>query len=319
MKIVVLDGYTENPGDLSWNGLAAFGELVVYDRTTDGLAYERMGDADIVFTNKTMVTEKDIESAPNLKMIGLLATGYDVVDVAAAAKRGIPVCNIPGYGTMSVAQTAISLLLEIVYQVGHHSRTVREGRWITSADYCYWDTPLIELAGKTLGIIGYGSIGQAVGRIAQALGMKLLVNARHPVTELENENCRYVSKEEIFEKSDVISLHCPQFPETVGMINKETIAKMKDGVIIINTARGPLINEQDLADALKSGKVYAAGLDVLCSEPMDKDNPLRELENCFITPHIAWAAKEARIRLMDIAIDIVKNFTEGHPINVVNM
>jgi glycerate dehydrogenase len=323
MKLVVLDGYTLNPGDISWEGLEKFGQLKVndrisYDEKDEDLIVEAVGDAEIVFTNKTPMTRTAIQRMPNLKYIGVLATGYNVVDIETAKERGIVVTNIPTYGTASVGQFAIAMLLEICHNIGHHSKAVHEGRWETNPDWCFWDYPLIELDQKTMGIIGYGRIGQTTGRIAQALGMKVLAYDEYKNPDLESETCKYVSLEELYKESDVIALHCPLFPSTEGIINKDSIAKMKDGVIILNNSRGPLIVEQDLADALNSGKVYAAGLDVVSTEPIKGDNPLLQAKNCFITPHISWAPKESRQRLMDIAVDSLKAYLEGNPINVVN-
>ena len=321
MKIVVLDGYTENPGDLSWSGLEELGSLTVYDRTPlndENEIIKRIGDAEAIYTNKTPLSRKTIESAPNLKFIGVLATGYNVVDVNAAKDKGIIVCNIPTYGTAAVAQFAIAMLLEICHHVAHHSNAVHDGRWESCPDFCFWDYPLIELADKTMGIIGFGRIGQSTGKIAQAMGMKVLAYDNYANPALESETCKYTDLETLLKESDVITLHCPLFPETQGIINKETIAKMKDGVIILNNSRGPLIVEQDLADALNSGKVYAAGLDVVSSEPIKGDNPLLKAKNCIITPHISWAPKESRQRLMDIAVDNLRQFLNGTPVNVVN-
>lgn len=321
MKIVVLDGYTLNPGDLDWKGLESFGECKVYDRTslTDlQEIIDRIGDAEVVFTNKTPLPEKVFENCCNIKYIGVLATGYNVVDVNAAKQRKIPVTNIPSYGTDAVGQFAIALLLEICHHIGHHNEVVHAGGWERNQDWCFWDYPLIELAGKKIGIIGYGRIGQATGRIAQALGMNVLAYDAYRNLELENESCRYVELDELLTQSDVIALHCPLFPETEGIINKDNIAKMKDGVIILNNSRGPLIVEQDLADALNSGKVAAAGLDVVSAEPIKGDNPLLTANNCIITPHISWAPKESRKRLMDIAVSNLQAFSEGKPVNVVN-
>ena len=277
MKIVVLDGYCLNPGDLDWKGLEALGECIVYDRTslTDmEEVISRIGDADIVYTNKTPMPREVFEKCPNIRFVGVLATGYNVVDVNTAKEKGIPVANIPTYGTASVGQFAIALLLEICHHVGHHNQVVHEGKWESNPDWCFWDYPLIELDGKNMGIIGYGRIGQATGKIAQALGMKVLAYDAYKNPALENENCRYVELDELLSQSDVIALHCPLFPETEGIVNKENIAKMKDGVIILNNSRGPLIVEQDLVDALNSGKVAAAGLDVVSTEPIKGDNPL---------------------------------------------
>ena len=318
MKIVVLDGYTENPGDLSWSGFEALGELTCYDRTPAAEAVARIGNAELVITNKTPITRAVIEACPNMKYVGVLATGYNVVDVAAAKEHGIVVTNIPTYGTDSVAQFAFAMLLEICHHVQHHSDAVHEGRWEHNKDWCFWDYPLIELAGKTMGIIGYGRIGQATGRLAQAFGMKVLANDTVQNPALENENCRYAEREELFRESDVIALHCPLFPDTEGIINRDTIAKMKAGVIILNNSRGPLIVEQDLADALNSGKVAAAAVDVVSTEPIHGDNPLLSAKNCLITPHISWAPKESRERLMNIAVENLRAFLAGKPVNVVN-
>lgn len=320
MKIVVLDGYTENPGDLSWDALKEFGELVVYDRTpvdNDEEIISRIGDAEVVYTNKTPINKHVIDTCKNMKMISLLATGYNVVDYQYAKKKGIPVTNVPTYGTASVGQFAMALLLEICHHIGHHNETAHEGKWQNHEDWCYWDYPLIELDNKTMGIIGFGKIGQTTGKLAKALGMHVLAYDSYP-----NENgkaiAEYVSLDKLLEKSDVIALHCPLFPETEGIINKENIAKMKDGVIILNNARGPLVVEQDLADALNSGKVYAAGLDVVSTEPIKGDNPLLKAKNCIITPHISWAPKESRQRIMDCAYENLKAYVEGNPQNVVN-
>lgn len=321
MKIIVLDGYTLNPGDLDWKGLETLGECTVYDRTslTDiEEVIERIGDADIVYTNKTPLPEKVFEECRNLKFVGVLATGYNVVDIAAAKKKNIPVANIPTYGTAAVGQFAIALLLEICHHIGYHSKVVHEGKWAENPDWCFWDYPLIELDGKTMGIIGYGRIGQATGKIAQALGMKVLAYDSNKNKELESDTCSYADLDELFAASDVIALHCPLFPETEKIINKSTIAKMKDGVIILNNSRGQLIEEEDLAEALNSGKVMAAGLDVVSAEPIKNNNPLLSAKNCLITPHISWAPKESRKRLMDIAVSNLQEFLNGTPKNIVN-
>lgn len=320
MNIVVLDGYTENPGDLSWDGLKAFGTLTVYDRsslTDEHEAIQRIGDAEIVLTNKTPLTRNVITACPNLKFISVLATGYNVVDCACAREKGIPVSNVPTYGTASVGQFAIALLLEICHHIGHHNESVHAGAWENCQDWCYWDYPLIELDGKTLGVIGFGRIGQTTGKIARAMGMRVLAYDSFP-NESGRAIASYVSLEELLAQSDVIAVHCPLFPETQGIINKETIAKMKDGVVLINNSRGPLVVEQDLADALNSGKVAAAGLDVVSTEPIRGDNPLLNAKNCIITPHISWAPRESRQRIMDCSISNVKSFLEGRPVNVVN-
>ena len=319
MKIVVLDGYTENPGDLSWSDLEELGELTVYDRTPAEQAAERIGDAQIVILNKVPITRQVLEACPNIGYIGVLATGYNVVDIEAAREKEIVVTNIPTYGTDAVGQFAIALLLEICHHIGHHAQAVKAGKWEHCPDWCFWDYPLIELAGKTMGIIGYGRIGQTTGRIAQALGMQVLAYDNYKNLQLESSSCRYVELDELFGQSDVIALHCPLFPSTEGIINRDTIAKMKDGVIILNNSRGPLIVEQDLAEALNSGKVYAAGLDVVSTEPVRGDNPLLKAKNCIITPHISWAPRESRQRLMDIAVNNLRAYLSGSPVNTVNV
>ena len=320
MKIVVLDGYTENPGDLSWSGLEQLGELTVYDRTSltdEAEAIARIGDAEVVFTNKTPITKKIIDACPNMKFISVLATGYNVVDYAYAKEKGIPVTNVPTYGTAAVSQFSIALLLEICHHIGHHDATVHAGRWENDLDWCYWDYPLIELYGKTMGIIGFGRIGQAEGRIAKAMGMNILAHDLYP-NDSGREIAEYVDLDTLFARADVVTLHCNLTPENTGLINKDTIAKMKDGVILINNARGQLINEQDVADALNAGKIAAAGLDVVYTEPIRGDNPLLKAKNCIITPHISWAPIESRQRIMDCAVANVKAYLDGAPINVVN-
>lgn len=320
MKIVVLDGYTLNPGDLNWEVLERMGDCTVYDRTsltdTDEII-QRIGDAEIVFTNKTPLSGIVFEKCQNIQFVGVLATGYNVVEVQAARAKGVKVANIPTYGTHAVGQFAIALLLEICHHIGSHDQAVHLGRWENSKDWCFWDYPLIELAGKTMGIIGFGRIGQSTGAIAKALGMRVIANDEYE-TETGREIAEYVSREELFAQSDVISLHCPLFTSTEGMINKDSIAGMKDGVIILNNSRGPLIIEADLAAALNSQKVYAAGLDVLSAEPISGDNPLLSAKNCIITPHISWAPKESRQRLMNIAMENLAAFLSGSPINLVN-
>ncbi len=320
MKIVVLDGYCENPGDLSWGELEKLGEVTVYDRTDCGDEKEiirRIGEAEVVLTNKTPISCAVMDACPGMGMIGMLATGYNVVDVAAAREKGIPVCNVPAYGTASVAQFAMAMLLEICHHVAGHSESVHRGEWESNVDWCYWKHPLIELYGKTMGIIGFGRIGQAVGRIAEALGMKVLAYDEHE-TESGRRLAEYVSLNELLARSDVISLHCPLFPETKGIICRANIAKMKDGVILLNNSRGPLIVEEDLAEALRSGKVYAAAVDVVSTEPIQHDNPLLSAPNCFITPHISWAPKESRQRIMDAVVENVRAYQVGQPVNVVN-
>jgi glycerate dehydrogenase len=319
MKIVILDGYTENPGDLSWDWLKEFGEYKVYDRTPyeDAEIIRRIGDAEVVMTNKCPISAATMDACPNMKFITVLATGYNIVDYEYAKSKGIPVANVPTYGTAAVGQFAIALLLEICHHVAHHSQAVHEGRWEHCDDWCFWDYPLIELDGKTMGIIGFGRIGQQTGRIAKALGMKILASGSRP-TDSGREIAEYVELDELLAKSDVIALHCPLFPSTKGIINKDSIAKMKDGVIIINNSRGPLVVEQDLADALNSGKVAAAGLDVVSTEPINGDNPLLTAKNCLITPHISWAPKEARQRIMDITEGNLRAYLSGAPVNVIN-
>ena len=320
MKIVVLDGYTENPGDLSWEELGKLGELTVYDRTSltdEAETIARIGDAEIVFTNKTPITRKVLDACPGIRFISLLATGYNCVDYAYAREKGIPVANVPTYGTASVGQFAIALLLEICHHIGHHDASVHAGNWERCADWCYWDYPLIELAGKAMGIIGFGRIGQTTGRIARAMGMEVLAYDSHP-SDAGRAIAEYVDLDALLSRSDVVALHCPLFPETEGIINRETIAKMKDGAILLNNSRGPLVVEQDLADALNAGKLAAAGLDVVSTEPIRGDNPLLNAKNCIITPHISWAPKESRQRIMDCAVSNVKAFLAGSPVNVVN-
>ncbi|MDR3121155.1 MAG: D-2-hydroxyacid dehydrogenase [Clostridiales bacterium] len=320
MKIVILDGYVENPGDLSWQGLEALGELAVYDRTPfadEAEILRRIGGAEVVLTNKTPLTKAVLDAAPNLKFISMLSTGYNVVDAEAAKAKGILLSNIPTYGTAAVGQFAIALLLEVCHHIGHHDRAVHDGRWESSTDWCFWDYPLIELADKTIGIIGLGRIGQATAKIAAALGMTVLAYDTYE-SDAGKAVARYVPLDELLTRSDVVALHCPLFPATEGIINKANIAKMKDGVIIINNSRGQLVVERDLADALNSGKVAAAGLDVVSSEPIKGDNPLLAAKNCIITPHISWAPKESRQRLMDVAVGNVKGYMDGKPVNVVN-
>jgi len=320
LNIIILDGYTLNPGDLSWEGFEKLGSVTVHDRTPvsdEDEIIRRIGDAEIIITNKTPISANTLAKCPKIRYIGVLATGYNVVDTEAAKAKDIPVCNIPAYGTDAVGQFAIALLLEICHHVGHHSKAVSEGRWANSDDFCFWDHPLIELSGKTMGIIGFGRIGQATGKIAKALNMNVIAHDTQE-SDAGAEIAKYVTLDEIFAKSDVISLHCPLFPATEAIINKDSIAKMKDKVIIINNSRGPLIVEQDLADALNSGKVQAAGVDVVSVEPIKSDNPLLKAKNCIITPHIAWAPIECRSRLMDIAVDNVKSFLSGAVKNRVN-
>lgn len=317
MKIVILDGYTENPGDISWEGFEKLGELTVYDRTPADEIISRIGDSEIVITNKTPLSAITFDACTQIKYVGVLATGYDVVDIAAAREKGISVCNIPTYGTTAVAQFVFALLLELCHHVGAHSDAVKTGRWTSCPDFCFWDYPLIELKGKTMGIIGFGRIGQNTAQIAKSLGMNVLAVDEYP-NDAGREIATYVTLDELLENADVISLHCPLFPSTQGIINKESIAKMKPGVMIINTSRGPLIVEKDLKEALESGRVSGAAVDVVSSEPIKADNVLLGAKNCIITPHIAWAPKESRSRLMDIAVENLQLFLQGTPRNVVN-
>lgn len=317
MKIVVLDGYTENPGDLSWDGLRALGELTVYERTRPEEIASRVADAEIIVTNKVPITRELLEQCPGIRYVSVLATGYNVVDLTAAAERGIPVSNVPAYGTAAVGQFAIGMLLEICCQIGFHDRSVHNGDWAACPDFTYHKTPLIELAGKTMGIIGFGRIGRQTGAIAKAMGMRVLATGSRPCDE-GKAIAEYVDMDTLLGRSDVISLHCPLFPETTGVINRDSIRKMKDGVIILNTARGPLIVEEELAQALNSGKVYAAGLDVVSQEPIRADNPLLTARNCFLTPHIAWASRECRQRIMEVTEQNIRSFLHGNVQNQVN-
>lgn len=314
MKIIVLDGYGLNPGDLSWDGMEALGELTVYDRTSPSELLERSAGAEVLITNKTLITADDMEALPQLKYIGVLATGYNVVDIEAAKARGIVVTNIPAYSTSSVAQMVFAHILNITQRVGHYAEDNAKGRWTESVDFCYWDTNLLELDGKKMGIVGFGNIGKATAHIAQAFGMEVQVYTSKEQHELP-EGMKKVSLDELFAACDVVSLHCPLTPETKGMVNADRLKLMKPHAILINTGRGPLVNEQDLADALNEGRIGAAGLDVLSVEPSVEGNPLLGAKNCFITPHIAWATKEARTRLMNIAVGNLKAYIEGHVIN----
>lgn len=318
MKIVVLDGYTENPGDLSWDELGALGELTVYDRTPEDKIVERISDAEAIYINKVPITKETISACPNLKFIGVLATGYNVVDTEAAKEAGIVVTNIPTYGTDAVAQYTIALLLELCHHIGEHSDSVKRGEWTNNKDWTYWLHPLVELAGKTLGVIGFGRIGQRTAEIAQAFKMNILAHTPNPDQELESDTLKFVDLDDLYANSDVITLHVPLLPSTEGIINKDSISKMKDGVMIINDSRGGLIVEEDLRDALNSGKVAGAAVDVVSTEPIKEDNPLLEANNIIITPHIAWAPKESRQRLMDVAVDNLRAYINGKPQNVVN-
>ena len=318
MKIVSLDGAALNPGDLSWDCFKEFGSITVYPRTnTPEETIARIGDAEIVLLNKVPITAAILDHCPSIKLICCLATGYNVVDTEAAKARGIPVCNVPAYSTQAVAQFTFGLLLELCHQIGHHSAQVRDGAWVRCPNFCFWDTPQMELAGKTMGIIGFGRIGQAVGRIAKALGMKVLAYSRSRRAGAEAIG-EYVDLDTLLSRSDVVSLHCPLFPETAGLINYDTLGKMKEGAILLNTSRGGVIDEQAVADALKSGKLRGAAMDVVSVEPMKADNPLLTAPNCIITPHMAWAPIETRQRILDITLESIRGYLSCRPVNVVN-
>ena len=314
MKIVVLDGYGLNPGDLSWSAWEALGELTVYDRTSPSELLDRSVGAEVLITNKTLITAENMAELPSLKYIGVLATGYNVVDIDSAKARGIVVANIPAYSTASVAQMVFAHVLNITQRVGYYANENTQGRWTNNADFCYWDTNLVELDGKKMGIVGYGNIGKATARIALAFGMEVLAYTSKEQKDLP-QGVRKVTLDELFSESDVVSLHCPLTPDTKELVNAERLKTMKPSAILINTGRGPLVNEHDLANALNEGRIAGAGLDVLSVEPSLADNPLLKAKNCFITPHIAWATKEARTRLMGIAINNLKSYQEGNIIN----
>jgi len=316
-RIVVLDGFTLNPGDLTWKGLEGLGECTIYDRTDPDDTVQRADGAEIVLTNKTLLPSETIERLAELRYIGVLATGYNVVDVEAARKRGIPVTNVPAYGTDSVAQMVFAHLLNFTQNAGHHARTVREGRWCSEPDFCYWDTPLVELRGLTMGIIGLGQIGRATANLALAFGMKVIAYDVAESTQMP-EGCQAVSLEDVFRLADVVSLHCPLVPETENLINERTLGLMKSTAFLINTSRGQLIDERALAETLNAGNLAGAGLDVLSSEPPDEQSPLLKAGNCHITPHIAWATRAARERLLNIAVENVAAFLAGEAKNVVN-
>lgn len=322
MKIVVLDGHTLNPGDLDWAPLAALGELRVYDRTEPSMVRERAAGAQIVLVNKVALDAEMILSLPELRYIGVLATGYDVVDVAAARRCDIPVANVPGYSTASVAQMVFALVLEMTQQVGHYSRLVRdEGRWANSPDFCFWDRPLRELAGRRMGLVGFGQIGRRVARVAAAFDMQVQVHTAHPAKYRDRkdaEGIAFVGLEQLFAESDVVSLHCPLTADTAGLVDARLLSVMKPQALLINTARGPLLDEQAVAVALHSGRLAALGVDVLSSEPPAKSNPLLTAPNVYITPHVAWATQEARNRLLQITVDNIKAFMAGDAINVIN-
>ena len=317
LNIVILDGYSANPGDLSWEPLKELGTLTVYDRTPANEVVERAKEADIVLTNKVQMTAEVIKALPRLKYIGELATGFNNIDIRAAREQGIDVCNIPAYSTASVAQMVFAHILNITNRIGHYAEQNRQGRWSQSPDFVYWDTPLHELAGKTIGIVGLGNIGWKVAIIARDFGMDVFAMTSKNSADLP-EGIQKTTLEGLLAVSDILTLHCPLTDSTREMINKESIQMMKPGAILINTGRGPLVNEKDVAEALRTGRLGAYGADVMCSEPPVADNPLLSAPNAYITPHIAWATYEARVRLVDIAIDNVKAFVEGAPINVVN-
>lgn len=317
MKIVILDGHAVNPGDLTWECLEQFGEVIVYPRSAPENVVERIGDAQIVMTNKTAITEEVLTACPSVKLVCVLATGYNVVDIVAARKRGIPVTNVPGYGTAAVVQFTFSLLLEMCNAVAHHSSAVHGGKWTACPDFCFWDTPQVELAGKTIGIIGFGTIGRGVGSVAKAFGMNVLAYNRSRCEEGEAIG-RYVDLDTLLEKSDVISLHCPLTDATKGIINAETIEKMKDGAFLINTARGPVVDEAAVAAALRDGKLAGFAADVVSEEPILASNPLLGAPNCILTPHIAWAPLDSRKRILTSVEKSVRGFLSGNPVNVVN-
>jgi len=317
MKIVVLDGHTANPGDLSWEPLLALGDCVIHERTPPGLAMDRARGAAALLTNKVALDAAMIGALPKLRYVGVLATGYNVVDTAAARARGIPVCNVPEYSTASVAQAALALLLELTNGVGEHARSVRAGDWTRAEDFCYWRRPLVELRGLTLGIIGYGRIGRAFAGVALALGMKVIVCRRQPAARVDG-GARLVDLDTLVRESDVVSLHCPLTEENRGFVNAAFLARLKPSAYLINTARGGLVNERDLAEALNAGRLAGAGLDVLGAEPPPADHPLLRARNCVVTPHQAWATRAARERLIQQAADNLRAFLDGRPINVVN-
>lgn len=325
MKIVILDGHALNPGDLSYDVLNEFGEVVYYPRTSSELTLERIGDAEIVFLNKVNLTREILSQCKNLKYVGVFATGYNVVDIEAAREFGIVVTNIPSYSTMAVAQAVFALIMEFTNNVSEHSKSVMNGDWINAKDFCYWISPLTELYNKTIGLIGFGSIGQRVAKIASSYGMKVIVHTRteSKVTEYnknvhEDEKVKFVTLDELLSTSDIVSLHCPLKNENKGLINSDALKKIKDGALLINTARGPLVDEQAVRDALDNGKLRGYATDVLSSEPMSEDCPLLKAKNCVITPHVAWAAKETRERLLSIAVENLRSFLNGKVINRVN-
>lgn len=318
MKIVVLDGYTLNPGDLSWDRLKKLGDVDIYDRTPIDKIVERANGATAIFTNKTPLPGEIINQLSSLKYIGVLATGYNIVAIETAKAKGITVTNVPGYSTASVVQLTFALLLELCHHVQRHSDAAAKGKWAGSADFCFWDYPLIELSGKTMGIIGLGAIGQGVADVATAFGMEIIATSRRQTDQSHRKNFKWVSTSELLEQSDVVSIHCPLLPETKGLINHSSLKIMKSSAFLLNTSRGPIVVDEDLADALNAGVIAGAGIDVLSVEPPSADNPLYKAKNCLITPHIAWATKEARTRLMEKVVDNLLAFISGHPVNVVN-
>lgn len=318
MRIVALDGFTLNPGDLTWDGLKQLGDVTIYDRTSSELTVDRASGAEIVLTNKTIIDERVLEQLPELRYLGVLATGYNVVDVDAASSRGIIVTNIPTYGTSSVAQMTFALLLEMTQHVQAHYDAVKSGQWSNCPDFCFWNYPLIELAGKTMGIIGFGRIGQNVADIATAFGMNIIAHDSFKSDQSRRTNFKWGDLDELLSESDVVTLHCPLLPETKGIINTASLCKMKKTTLLINTSRGPLIIDEDLAEALNNGIIAGAGVDVLSIEPPRDDNPLLSAKNCLVTPHISWATYDARKRLMSIAMDNLKAWLAGKPVNIVN-
>lgn len=318
MKIVILDAGALNPGDMSWDCFAQFGTVTVYQRTIGTEeTIARIADAELVILNKVPITEEILDNCPCIKLICCLSTGYNVVDIHAAKKRGIPVCNVPDYSTAAVSQFTLALLLELCHRIGHHDHVVHKGKWATCPNFCFWDTPQMELAGKTMGIIGFGRIGQAVGKIARAMGMHVLAYSRTHYPEAAQIG-KYVELDTLLSESDIISLHCPLFPETTDLINADTISRMKDGAILLNTSRGQVIHEKAVADALACGKLRGAAMDVVSIEPITADNPLLNAPNCIITPHMAWAPVETRQRILDTTVLSIQGYINGKPINVVN-
>lgn len=317
MKIIYTDAYTLNPGDLDWAPIQSLGDVTFHDRTSPDQLLNRIRDAEVVLVNKVKLSRETLEQLPKLRYIGVTATGYDVIDIAAAREKGIVVTNVKGYSTDSVAQLTFALLLELTHHVGQHSQSVHQGDWVRSADFCYAKTPLVELTGKTLGLVGYGDIGRKVAEIGKAFGMRVLVNRRHPNND-QDKGIEFVDRESLFSQSDAVSLHCPATPDTIGFVNKELLSLMKPTAYLVNTSRGSLLNEQNVAEALNNGVIAGAGLDVLAVEPPKEDNPLLTAKNCVITPHIAWASYEARKRLMQLVADNIKAFLEGKPQNVVS-